>query len=66
MELNPKPRYRCRVCMLERSCMRHLQAEFPPDAALKWFKKHHSKECPGVPEYQAALTLGAWSISRGG
>ena len=37
-----EPTIICKTCQLERSCLRHTRAEFPPDAAWRWVKKH----CP--------------------
>lgn len=36
------PYQSCATCGEQRSCMLHLRAEFPPDAAKKYLKKH----CP--------------------
>ena len=37
-----EPAVICKTCLLERACLRHHRAEFPPDAAWRWALKH----CP--------------------
>jgi hypothetical protein len=47
----------CEKCGKERDCMLHMRAEFPPDAARKWMKKHH-KGCDGKLRYKVGFTSG--------
>lgn len=47
----------CTMCSLVRRVLLHLRAEFPPDAARRWFRKHH-KGCNGEVKYRAGLSLG--------
>lgn len=44
----------CETCGMERNCLLHLRAEFPPDAARKWMAKHH-KGCKGALRYRAGM-----------
>ena len=41
------PRLYCTECSLTRDVMLHRGADFPPDAARRWFKKNH-KNCGGM------------------
>ena len=52
---NSDPIIYCVKCGMERNCMLHLRAEFPPDAARKWMKKHH-KNCDGELKYRAGFS----------
>ncbi len=44
----------CDKCKLKRDCTLHMRAEFPPDAARKWMKKHHG-DCDGEIKYLCGL-----------
>lgn len=44
----------CIKCMMRRDCTKHLRAEFPPEAAKKWLKKHHAP-CDGEIRYMAGI-----------
>lgn len=56
--MNPTPTMMCDKCGLsiEVSRERFPRAEFPPDAATRWFKTHH-RGC-GKPVYRAGVVLG--------
>lgn len=37
------PEIRCSVCGKCRDAMLHIRADFPPDAARKWLRRHCSR-----------------------
>lgn len=51
------PEVYCVKCGRTRDCLKHLRAEFPPDAAKKWLRKAH-KPCDGEIRYRAGLRMG--------
>lgn len=52
------PTVTCKTCARQRSCMLHLRADFPPDAARKWLRKtceRGRKDCDLV--YRVGIEL---------
>lgn len=56
--VNSHPYVYCEKCGMKRDCMEHLRAEFPPDAAKKWLKKHHAP-CDGEIKYMCGFGIGS-------
>jgi hypothetical protein len=56
MPIQTNPRVFCDACGESRDCTLHQRAEFPPDAAKKYLRKHCDNE-PGACKfrYQAGI-----------
>jgi hypothetical protein len=54
----------CDACGKYRSCMLHARAEFPPDAAKAWLRRHCSNPRTFCRlRYRAGVMIGSGSLS---
>jgi hypothetical protein len=57
--MHSNPMIICDACGESRDCLLHRRAEFPPDAAKAWMKRHCHNDPKGCKlRYQAGFAIG--------
>jgi len=62
--MRSNPTVICEACGKSRNCMLHTRAEFPPDAAKAWLRRHCDNPRGSCQfRYQAGVVIGLGSVS---